>query len=278
MTQAVEQAPTASTGPVDKFEARRGELADATLQTLGELGFARTSLREIAQKTAVLARRAALLLPRQGRADHLLRAALQGALRHPLRRDRRARRRPPRSSARASPTPSSDPARGHRDAPPLVRHARPGDVRGGLRPTSSTSTRQLEEMIWRVVQPLRRARRHDARRRPRSRPTPSSTGCSSTPCCATSPATPGRATGCVTTPTGCSACSWATRGGRRRPRRRHGAVRHTAEQLALRRDGRAGRAGGPRRRGHRPRRRSAGLRGYVYGDSTCGQRALYGSA
>jgi len=37
---------------VDKFEARRGELADATLETLGELGFARTSLREIAQKTA----------------------------------------------------------------------------------------------------------------------------------------------------------------------------------------------------------------------------------
>jgi AcrR family transcriptional regulator len=36
---------------VDKFEARRGELADATLETLGELGFARTSLREIAQKT-----------------------------------------------------------------------------------------------------------------------------------------------------------------------------------------------------------------------------------
>ena len=37
---------------VDKFEARRGELADATLETLGELGFARTSLREIALKTA----------------------------------------------------------------------------------------------------------------------------------------------------------------------------------------------------------------------------------
>ena len=36
---------------VDKFEARRAELADATLATLGELGFARTSLREIAQKT-----------------------------------------------------------------------------------------------------------------------------------------------------------------------------------------------------------------------------------
>lgn len=36
---------------VDKFERRRGELADATLATLGELGYARTSLREIAQKT-----------------------------------------------------------------------------------------------------------------------------------------------------------------------------------------------------------------------------------
>ena len=36
---------------VDKFEARRRELADATLETLGELGYARTSLREIAQNT-----------------------------------------------------------------------------------------------------------------------------------------------------------------------------------------------------------------------------------
>jgi len=36
---------------VDKFQARRAELADAALATLGELGYARTSLREIAQKT-----------------------------------------------------------------------------------------------------------------------------------------------------------------------------------------------------------------------------------
>jgi AcrR family transcriptional regulator len=36
---------------VDKFAARRAELADATLATLGELGYARTSMREIAQKT-----------------------------------------------------------------------------------------------------------------------------------------------------------------------------------------------------------------------------------
>jgi AcrR family transcriptional regulator len=37
--------------PVDKFEERRRELATAALQTLGELGYARTSLREIAQNS-----------------------------------------------------------------------------------------------------------------------------------------------------------------------------------------------------------------------------------
>jgi AcrR family transcriptional regulator len=37
--------------PVDKVEARRIELAEAVLKTLGELGYARTSLREIAQKS-----------------------------------------------------------------------------------------------------------------------------------------------------------------------------------------------------------------------------------
>lgn len=37
---------------VDKFAERRAELADAALQTLSELGYARTSLREIAQNSA----------------------------------------------------------------------------------------------------------------------------------------------------------------------------------------------------------------------------------
>jgi AcrR family transcriptional regulator len=36
---------------VDKFEERRRELADGALQTLSERGYARTSLREIAQNT-----------------------------------------------------------------------------------------------------------------------------------------------------------------------------------------------------------------------------------
>lgn len=37
--------------PVDKFNARRTELAEAAIATLAELGYARTSLREIAQKS-----------------------------------------------------------------------------------------------------------------------------------------------------------------------------------------------------------------------------------
>lgn len=37
--------------PADKYSERRAELVDAALQTLAELGYARTSLREIAQKS-----------------------------------------------------------------------------------------------------------------------------------------------------------------------------------------------------------------------------------
>jgi len=36
---------------IDKFAERRAELGEAALQTLGELGYARTSLREIAQNS-----------------------------------------------------------------------------------------------------------------------------------------------------------------------------------------------------------------------------------
>jgi AcrR family transcriptional regulator len=38
--------------PADKFAERRSELAEAALQTLSELGYARTSVREIAQNSA----------------------------------------------------------------------------------------------------------------------------------------------------------------------------------------------------------------------------------
>jgi TetR/AcrR family transcriptional regulator, transcriptional repressor of bet genes len=38
--------------PADKFEERRVQLAHSALETLGELGYARTSLREVAQRSA----------------------------------------------------------------------------------------------------------------------------------------------------------------------------------------------------------------------------------
>ena len=37
--------------PVDKFDARRDQLAESALKTLGELGYARTTLREIANNS-----------------------------------------------------------------------------------------------------------------------------------------------------------------------------------------------------------------------------------
>src|SRR4249920_746808 len=37
--------------PVDKFDERRDQLAESALQTLGTLGYARTSLREIANNS-----------------------------------------------------------------------------------------------------------------------------------------------------------------------------------------------------------------------------------
>jgi AcrR family transcriptional regulator len=53
MTGAVQRVAEAATVLRDeKFNARRIELAEAALETLGELGFARTSLREIAQNSA----------------------------------------------------------------------------------------------------------------------------------------------------------------------------------------------------------------------------------
>ncbi|MFK0251494.1 TetR/AcrR family transcriptional regulator [Amycolatopsis azurea] len=48
MTETTERIARRS---VDKFAQRRAELAESTLQALSELGYARTSLREIAQKS-----------------------------------------------------------------------------------------------------------------------------------------------------------------------------------------------------------------------------------
>jgi len=50
-TQAVTKLDRAPRGRVDKFAERRAELAEVALQTLSELGYARTSLREIAENS-----------------------------------------------------------------------------------------------------------------------------------------------------------------------------------------------------------------------------------
>lgn len=52
MTRTAEPNPVrVSRRQADKFAERRAQLADAALQTLSELGYARTSLREIAQNS-----------------------------------------------------------------------------------------------------------------------------------------------------------------------------------------------------------------------------------
>jgi AcrR family transcriptional regulator len=52
VTRADERVDRVSRRQVDKFAERRRELAEAAIQTLSELGYARTSLREIAQHSA----------------------------------------------------------------------------------------------------------------------------------------------------------------------------------------------------------------------------------
>jgi len=51
-SSAADNPPARQPHRSSKIEARRRELAEATLETLAELGYARTSLREIAQKSA----------------------------------------------------------------------------------------------------------------------------------------------------------------------------------------------------------------------------------
>ena len=54
MTTRQQEQPSTARVPkarVDKFEERRAELGEAALTTLATLGYARTSLREIAQNT-----------------------------------------------------------------------------------------------------------------------------------------------------------------------------------------------------------------------------------
>ncbi|CAA9406870.1 MAG: Transcriptional regulator, AcrR family, partial [uncultured Pseudonocardia sp.] len=114
-------------------------------------------------------RRAALLLPRQGRAHHLLRTPVQGRVRAPLRRGRRGRHH--RSGAgRVVRAGHGGHARGRRHRPPpLVRPARPGPVRGVLPHRRAGDRRPAGAHGPPRGHPLRRADRRHARRPARRR-------------------------------------------------------------------------------------------------------------
>ena len=93
--------------PADKYDERRNQLAESALQTLGELGYARTSLREIANNSEFshgvvhyyFADKFELII-------YCVRY-YKAALRDPLRRGRRRRRPRPRSCSTRSPRSSS---------------------------------------------------------------------------------------------------------------------------------------------------------------------------
>ena len=91
--------------PADKYDERRNQLAESALQTLGELGYARTSLREIANNSEFSHGVVHYYFAGQARADRLLRALLQGAVRDPVRRGgRRLEHRRPSCWTRSRPS------------------------------------------------------------------------------------------------------------------------------------------------------------------------------
>src|SRR4051812_24173091 len=112
---------------------------------------------------ALLARCRALLLRRQGRADHLLRAPVQGRVRAALRHDRRDRGDRRRAGAGLRGRARGDAGRGRRDAPPLVRPARAGALRGLLPRRCAGDRRHARADDLAGRQPLRRAARRPAR-------------------------------------------------------------------------------------------------------------------
>ena len=127
---------TARTAPRADAPSTRSKSAAASSPTRrsrrsAELGYARTSPARDRPELRVLARRRCTTTSRQGRPDHLLRAAVQGA-RACTRYDADRRDRPRRLRARRGVRRQawSRRCRGRADAPPLVRPARPGAVRG----------------------------------------------------------------------------------------------------------------------------------------------------
>jgi TetR/AcrR family transcriptional repressor of bet genes len=142
---------TARRNPVDKHDARRRALADSALRTLGELGYARSSLREIANNSEFshgvvhyyFADKLELIVycVRQYKATCVKR--YDGVVADSTTPDELI-------EEFAGEAPRDDPRRGA-DAPALVRPALPEHVRGEPPRGCAPDRLTLEDMIWRVV-------------------------------------------------------------------------------------------------------------------------------
>ena len=136
----------------DKLESRRVELAEATLETLAELGYARTSLREIAQNSEFS--HGVLHYYFSDKIDLicLRRALLQGQMRHPLRRRRRHGDQPGGAARRVSAPSSSETltqeAKMHRLWYDLRSQA---FYEEAFRPDIEAIDKSLENMVWRIA-------------------------------------------------------------------------------------------------------------------------------
>ncbi len=187
-------AETGSTGsPAARSTSSRSDaaqLAAAALQTLSELGYARTSLREIAQNSEFS--HGVLHYYFTDKVDLITYCVRQYKAR--VRAPATTRSSPPpaprTSSCTASPTAWPRPcARTRSDAPPLVRPAHHSRCsRSPSAPTSLEIDESLERMIWRIVSRYAELSGRPAGRLPLGGVRASSTACSSRPCCGTCPA------------------------------------------------------------------------------------------
>ena len=166
--------------PADKFDARRDQLAESALKTLGELGYARTSLREIANNSAFshgvvhyyFKDKLELIIycVRYYKASCVHRYdAVVADSTHGRGAARRVRGQAARDACR-------DEAPMHR----LWYDLRTQSMfEESLREAVTMIDHTLEEMIWRVVSRYAELAGPAGRSRPRPPPTACSTGCSS---------------------------------------------------------------------------------------------------
>ena len=144
--------PARTVRQVDKVDERRNQLAESALKTLGELGYAKSSVRDIANNSEFSHGVVPYYFHDKFELIVLLRALRRGPLHAPLRRGRRRRDDDggaPRRLRRQAP---GDLAGGGSDAPRRWYVLRAQSMfEESLRGAVMTIDRTLEAMIWWVV-------------------------------------------------------------------------------------------------------------------------------